>query len=148
MKLIDLHEMEIQEFRHLMSELNKILLGYNLKLATTTHGIQRMFLDQSADRRGIDINDFISTIQSFLSKEYKKLDVFRQKKEKYKASISNKRNGLNIVVAIDYDRPPNNIALQTGIRKIYDLNIITAIVKKDFKSDNFSSNKVIIENRK
>lgn len=135
-------EIERGEAEHLKTELNKILNSYNLYMSMPPHALQRLFVSTDQSRAGIDVKDFIECIQKFLVEKFKLIDKYRQKNENLTVLLKNSRTHLNIVFSLNFNEAPISNSLNPK-RKFYRASVITAMLKKDFGSDNFHNAMVV-----
>ena len=124
-------EMTTTHLAGLQTLLNKLFRRHNLNVIITTHALHQLSFNPDKTRVSISASDVYESMVKFCEKQQPAFEKYRARHKEYIAIITHITSNLNIVVSIDYD--------DKRIKDFqpHNLKIITAMVKKDFGSDNY-----------
>lgn len=124
--------MKQDDIMRTFSHLYTLFQKYNLNFVMTDHAaIDRLLSDLT--RNNIDATQFELTLSKLLQIKYDKFLVHKKAKSELEGIVTNLNNDLNIIFSIDFHKLPKQSS--SGVLK-HNFKIITAMVAKDFKSDN------------
>jgi hypothetical protein len=100
-------------------------------LVITTHALQQLVVNSDTARAGISASDAYESMIKFCEKQQPAFEKYKKKKKEYIGIVTNPVTNLNIVVSIDYHDP------RIKDHQQHNIKIITAMLKKDFGSDDY-----------